>query len=333
MVRLERELSGLVAGVAVFVASAVASAQAPETGSGQTAGRVSAVFGPSAPLVSVSWDDDAAGQDPSPRLQTVSFDCAEDQCVSGSGMCAPSCGDDQTWVVVAPYLWAPAMKGTVGAGGNLANVDLTLSDLFDLIEDDLNGAVMGHVEVGKGPRGLIFDTLIMQVSPTEPGPLGGTVSIESNLTIFEVLGMYRVLDMNTGRQTLSRVKFDLLGGARYYQVQGGVTIIPVQGPTIVAEQSENWVDLVVGARGAVTIVDGLDAFLRADFAGFGIGTSSKLAWHLVAGVEYACGFCPGSSLLLGYKLLDIDESKYSGAQQFVFDVKLQGPFLALAFRF
>lgn len=325
MVHRKREWRGLVTGMALLVAGATAFGQSSE--SDRPSIRVPAVFTSENALVSL--DDDTA----SAELRLVSFDSAEDQCVAGSGMCAPSCGDEQTWVLVAPYLWAPAMKGTIGAGGNLANVDLTLSDLIDLIEDDLNGAVMGHVEVGKGRRGLIFDTMIMQVSPTEPGPLGGTINIESNLTIFEALGMYRALDLDTGRQTLSRVHVDLLGGARYYQVQGGVTIIPVMGPTIVAEQSENWVDIVIGARGGVTLMPGLDGFVRADFGGFGIGTSSKLAWNLIAGIEYACASCPGSSLVLGYRVLDIDESKNSGTQQFVFDVKMQGPFLALAFRF
>lgn len=254
------------------------------------------------------------------------------QFVQHSGAMPQSVADSQTWVVVAPYLWAPAVEGTVGALGTKQNVDLTLSELIDLIPD-LNGAFMGHVEVGKGPRGLIFDAMIMEVSPTEPGPLGGKVTVDSNTTILEFLGMYRVVDLGTSGENAPPVRVDVLGGVRYYDIETGLVIKPIVGPTLLIEQAENWVDLVVGTRGAVTLVQGLDAFLRADVGGFGIGTSSKLAWNLVVGVEYACASWPGSSLLLGYRVLDIDESKYSGVQHFVFDVKMQGPFLALGFRF
>ncbi len=280
--------------------------------------------------------DGLVGSNSPPRIISSDgghiHDGGDIQLVQHSGAIPQSVEDSQTWVVVAPYLWAPAVKGTVGALGTKQNVDLTLSELIDLIPD-LNGAFMGHVEVGKGPRGLIVDAMIMEVSPTERGPLGGKVTVESNTTILEFLGMYRVVDLGTSGDSAPPVRVDVLGGVRYYDVETGLTVKPLQGPTVAIEQAENWVDLVVGARGAVTLVQGLDAFLRADVGGFGIGTSSKLAWNLVTGVEYACAAWPGSSLLLGYKVLDIDESKYSGVQHFVFDVKLQGPFLALGFRF
>lgn len=262
-------------------------------------------------------------------IQAVNFECTESGCASynSCGTCEP------TWAVVAPYVWMPAMKGSVGANGNAQSVDYTLSDLFDDLSD-INGAAMGHVEVGKGRRGFIIDGMLMKLSPEEAGPLGGTINVEADLTILEAMGMYRLMDADTGRQNFSNVKFDLLGGARYYQVGAGLTLDPIIGPTISREQSESWVDLVIGGRTEVVVNDQIAGFLRADFGGFGIGTSSKLAWNLEAGVKYDCQMCPGSSLLLGYKILDIDEVKHPDTpQQFVFDVRLQGPFVALLFEF
>lgn len=245
---------------------------------------------------------------------------------SSSGSASP------TWALLAPYLWAPMMDGTVGANGNTANVNLSFSELIDLLPD-LNGAAMGHVEVGKGSRGLLLDALVLQVTPTERGPLGGTIDVETNLTVIEALGTLRVLGTAPGEGAPSDVAFDVLGGIRYYDVMGGVTIHPALGPVVSSEQTENWVDLVIGCRTAIALTDSLDGFVRGDIGGFGIGTSSRFAWNLTAGFEYACISHPGWSALLGYRIFDVDQVKYSGAERFVFDVRLHGPFMALAYRF
>ncbi|MBX3442238.1 MAG: hypothetical protein KF774_07505 [Planctomyces sp.] len=240
---------------------------------------------------------------------------------------------DQTWVLVAPYVWTPAMKGRIGARGVSAPIDMSLSDLYDILFDDLNGAVMGHIEVGKGNFGLIFDGMLMRVSPSQTGPLGGRLDFDISSTILESMAMARVVDVELDAATNARWSVDLLGGARYYQVQNGVRINPVNGPTVSADLSKEWVDLVIGARTAVTLVPGLDGFARTDFGGFGIGTSSQLAWNLITGVSWECQSHPGTSLVLGYRVLDINESQGSGDQQFRFDVTMQGPFAAFSFAF
>lgn len=238
----------------------------------------------------------------------------------------------ETWVLVAPYLWATATKGTVGARGQTAPVDVSLSDLVELIPD-LNGAFMGHVEVGRGSTGLIFDGLLMQLSPSERGPAGGKITLDVGTTILESLGMVRIVDLQTASPSDSRFVVDLLGGARYYQVQNGIRIDPLVGPTVRADMTKDWVDVVVGARTAMTLTTGLEGFVRGDIGGFGFGTSSTLAWNLTTGVEYACPALPGSSLILGYRVLDIDETQESRANRFVYDVTMHGPFTALAYRF
>jgi len=237
-----------------------------------------------------------------------------------------------TWVLVAPYVWATAQHGTIGARGRTVPIDLSLADLVDLIPD-LNGAAMGHVEIGKGKAGLIFDALLMQIDTSDRLPGGGRFNYETSSTILETLGMLRVVDVPNEEGAGSFVTVDLLGGARYYQVQNDLRITPVIGPTVQADMTKDWVDLVVGARTAVAITSELSGFLRADFAGFGVGTSSDLTWNLTTGAEYACSALPGSSLVLGYRILSIDETQKSGANRFVYDVTLQGPFTAIAFRF
>src|SRR5262245_36880535 len=70
-----------------------------------------------------------------------------------------------TWGLVAGYAWAPMMKGAVGANGFKTHVDVSFSDILKLIPD-LNGALMGHVEVGRGPGGVLIDALFLQIEPT-----------------------------------------------------------------------------------------------------------------------------------------------------------------------
>ncbi|HVJ67135.1 MAG TPA: hypothetical protein VM510_04065 [Caulifigura sp.] len=247
-------------------------------------------------------------------------------------MTPDTAADDKTWVLVAPYGWMPATRGTVGARGVTTKVDASLADVFESL-GDLNGAVMGHVEVGKNDWGLIFDGLLMRLSPEKNLPLGGKATVEISSTLLESMAMKRILDTTTDVPGMSRIRADLLAGARYYQVQSNLKINPVMGPTIQGDISKDWVDLVFGGRTSVTVADGLEGFLRADFGGFGIGTSSDLTWNLIAGGEYACPSCPGSSLVLGYRILDIKEKQGSGNDEFIYDVQMQGPFAAVAFRF
>lgn len=245
---------------------------------------------------------------------------------AGGGSASP------TWALVAPYVWAPMMDGTLGVNGNTANVNLSFSDLLDLVPD-LNGAAMGHVEVGRGPRGLILDALFLELSPTRRAPLGGKVTTSVEMTLIEMLGTLRLIGNAPGEGPRSDLTFDLLGGLRYYDVAGEITDRPVLGPNITRSQNENWVDLVIGGRADVALTQNLGGFVRGDVGGFGIGTSSKLTWNVQGGFEYACTNFPGWSGILGYRVLDIDEVKYSGAQRFIFNMRIHGPFVALNYRF
>ena len=53
--------------------------------------------------------------------------------------------------------------------------------------------------------------------------------------------------------------------------------------------------------------------------------------NLVAGVDYK--MTANSSLIAGYRQLDINKQSYSGTQPFDFNATLYGPFMALAFQF
>ena len=251
-------------------------------------------------------------------------------CPPGQGLNGPECATDHWWVV-APYVWIPGLKGQITTFGVTRNVSIDTSDILNHLHD-ANGALQLHLESGVDRVGIIVDTSVMRLSQTTT--LGaGTAKFYIQQTLLEVLGMYRLLETSAEGSSNQTTSVDLLAGGRYYNFTNGLTLTPFDPTLPVAPlgQSATWVDMVIGARGRTPLAAGLDGFFRADFGGFGIGTSSSLAWNLIAGLDWR----PSDhlSLLAGYRVLDIDESKGEGASRFAFDAKMQGPFVAFAFQY
>jgi len=234
-------------------------------------------------------------------------------------LCDP-CASDRPWVVFAPYGWIFGMHGQVGVGRLTAPVNVSVSDAFNAL-DDLKGALMLHVEGGYGEFGFIADLTYMRLAPS-----GDLLRVDSRSTLFEFLGLYRVID--TGRQP-GGVTFDLLGGFRYYrftnQINGNLTGL------FTAERTNQWCDLVVGARAGVQLTDDLGVFVRGDIGGFGIGDSSSQACNVITGFEYRCSEC--ASLIGGYRWLKIDREDGIGRDRSLIDATFSGPLVALALRY
>jgi hypothetical protein len=244
------------------------------------------------------------------------------------------------WVVVETYAWAFGMHGVVQAHGVAAPVDLSVRDAIDNVSDGKGAAVL-HVETGYGDVGLIADLEYLKV-----GPLDGFSRVESDATLVELLGMYRVCGSRC-RQAGSSY-FDVLAGARYYRfshtflvAQPDVAVdIPgspaftrifVPAPDVPADHSSSWIDWVVGARAGVQVLDGLGIFARADIGGFGIGNGSHRACNILTGIDYQC--CDCASLIAGYRWLKIDRSAGAGLDAFAMNVTLAGPFVGFGLRY
>ena len=190
------------------------------------------------------------------------------------------------------------------------------------IYHDLEGAAQLHVEGGYGPVGVIADLTYLDVQPAD-----GLVTADSRSTLFELLGLYRVV--GTGGRQAGAVTFDLLAGARYYRFRNSIGG-NVAG-LLSAERTGDWIDPVVGARAGAQVTDALGLFVRGDAGGFGIGQSSDRACNVLAGFEYRC--CECASLVGGYRWLRIDRESGIGRDRFLLDVTMAGPFVALAVRY
>jgi len=297
---MRKMLPYLAALPAILCLASVSAAQTPVVGTSPGAGLV-ALEVTGAPAASPA--PGAAVQAPQPA-----------EC-----LCDP-CASDRPWFVIAPYAWIFGMHGQLGVGPLTAPVNVSVSDAFNAL-DDLKGALMLHAEGGYGEFGFIAYLTYMRLAPS-----GDLLRVDSHSTLFEFLGLYRVVD--TGRRP-GGVTFDLLGGFRYYrftnQINGNVLGL------FTAERTSQWCDLVVGARAAVQLTDDLGVFIRGDIGGFGIGDSSSQACNVISGFEYRCSEC--ASLVGGYRWLSIERESGFGRDRSLIDATFSGPFVALALRY
>jgi opacity protein-like surface antigen len=233
-----------------------------------------------------------------------------------------------------PYLWAAGLKGDVQVGTlPLTSVDMKFTDILDV----LDFALMGAFEARKGRWGFLFDAMYMKLSDsatatrTGAGPIGATLTASADVkveqTMLAAAAAYRVSE--------GRSPVDVIGGLRYTKLDvsgdigaslfgGGPLGLGATG-TVARSGDKDWVDPYVGVRLQHPIADRWTLVGYADVGGFGVG--SDLTWQAAAGVNYA--YSKSVSLKFGYRYMSIDYDKGG----IVYDVTMQGPYLAVGIRF
>ena len=208
------------------------------------------------------------------------------------------------------YLWAVSMDGDMTVMGNTAPLKVEFKD----IASNLEALLTVHFEgMHKGRLGFLTDISYLNIGgqQTTPGP---TLDVDFTSVMVELAGVYRFsLDENA---------LDLIGGFRYYDVNAEIDVVGVP-PRI--DESQDWVDAMLGARYIWTIADKWSFMAKGDI-GFG---GSDLAWNLAGLFDYQ----PWKhvSLLFGYRYMSIDYDSGSGASLFRYDVKMHGPLLGVNF--
>ena len=76
-------------------------------------------------------------------------------------------------------------------------------------------------------------------------------------------------------------------------------------------------------------MDRLRFLARADIGGFDIG--SDLSWQLAGYLSFQAS--DATSIVVGYRLLDIEYDEGSGADRFELDAQLRGPVIGAIFTF
>jgi hypothetical protein len=225
---------------------------------------------------------------------------------------------------ITPYLWATSVRGTMAIGTPLGpiggGVDLS------------SGQILSNLKIGgmldyRGENdqwAIIADALYADISAkgSKPvGPLTLNVTGGEQLTVIETDYGYKV--------TPGILAF---GGLRYTNVSASVTANAtgtVVDATGSAGRSQNWVDPVIGISGEFPLSETWSLRVRGDIGGFNVG--AKFAWEGIAAVSWQAS--KSIQVLGGYKYLREEYENGSGTSYFRYDIAMQGPALAVAFRF
>ena len=205
----------------------------------------------------------------------------------------------------------------------------------ELIEDIV---IAGDIE-----RQIFFHTIDIPFEfETEiiiPEELTGDVSVNVDLMIAELFAGYELFSIpldnappNPYTQREATLKIVPYGGARYTYLKTELdayltaSVGSISASTFLeADDSESWIDPVIGLDIALLDFGRWNFGLRGDVGGFGLGDCSDFTWAFGGRATYQ--ITPNFSIWGGYFMLDYDYSSGSGADAFAFDGRFEGPVL------
>src|SRR5262245_22690767 len=221
---------------------------------------------------------------------------------------------------VAPYFWMARTKMNLDVGPVSRS---TTIDFVDLVPQ-LHMAFAAHAE-GTWQRWTGFlDLFYVSVGQSETQ---NAISVSTNLQelFFEFGATYRLGPVSLGQA--GKLTFEPLVGGRFMWVD-----VSLGAPNQKVSGNGSVIDPMVGGRITYHITDTLALWFRGDVAGFGISDNqSNLTYNLLGGVEWR--FHPRASALVGWRYMNIDLEKGSGARTFNADIEMNGPFLGLNVHF
>jgi hypothetical protein len=215
-----------------------------------------------------------------------------------------------TWrFTFTPHLWASGLKGTVGFGSAVGQVDLSFGDIlasFDI-------GVMGLFEARRYPWVIRTDLFYVSLSDQQATRVGGgTLEIGQDEFMLQPELGYTILNRPWGG-------IDGLIGVRYWDLKVNLAVQPQE---VTGEQ--DWIDGTVGAAVRYLPAERWRLFAKAD-AGTG---GSDFTWQALGGAGYDVGRC--CTLIAAYRYLAVDYEKDGGL---VYDVHLDGPAVGVTLRF
>jgi len=217
------------------------------------------------------------------------------------------------------YGWFPTITGAQEGRDGRPIVDLDAEDILKA----LDFGFMGTAEVRNGKFGLLLDVVYVDLSqdgnglfPQRPNAL--RTKVETKLTMFTLASAYRAYDAG---QTF----VDIYAGARWYDVD---LTFDVRNDRFQfsRDASVDWVDPIVGVRGAIPLSERWTLSGFADIGGF--DGSSDLSWEVYGGANYA--FAERWAATIGYRYMSI---LYEASERATLDIEVQGPVLGITYKF
>jgi hypothetical protein len=222
--------------------------------------------------------------------------------VPGAGLPpqTPSDPSSQGWhFSVSPYLWLPALHGTIGARRVETSVSASFSDIFS----NFSFALMGAFDPRYNRIVMPLDFMWIRLTNDKASPfniLASSANIRVNMDILTQKIGYRVVDAE-------KFKVDALAGFRYWHAGTTVNLNSTILPVTRFYSSTDWVDGVGGARVQVMLLPKLSLTIAGDAGGGGASSDYQVVglvgWKLKkfilqAGYRYlTVNYRPGSTVL------------------------------------
>lgn len=225
------------------------------------------------------------------------------------------------WHIYWPtYLWAVGSNGTARTLPPLpeAEVDVSFSDSLEALKD-LEAGLITTVYAHNDRLLLMADVNWIRLSPIQDVDLAGTPAelkfFSETLTLMGAVG-YRLVDENG-------LIVDAYIGARYWYMDNSAEIKPEILPVNHVEETQSWVDGVVGGQVRADFTDRV--FVNAiGFAGTG---GSKFYGDAYGGIGYQ--FSEKWDAFVGYRAMHVEREN----GDFSYDVTQHGPLLGVAVKF
>jgi hypothetical protein len=235
---------------------------------------------------------------------------------SKAGSASPQTTPTDGWQFqLTPYLWIASISGRAGIGNLITDTSTSVTDS----NVELNFGFMGTFEARKNKFIILTDLQYSDLATEKgnPGPLFSSTRASFKTFILDPEVGYRLLDNEKGAFV------DVLGGLRYWHLNGHIAFRPGILAAAEASRSRSWVDGVVGLRGRAALSQRWFVTGKADLGGGG----SKFTYQLFGGVGVMVH--KKVALIGGYRDLNVNYDK----DGFLFDMSLHGPVFGVGFKF
>jgi hypothetical protein len=221
-------------------------------------------------------------------------------------------------VQLTPYLWMIGIEGDLATLSGVPSVEVDWS--FADVLDNLDFAFASFLEARHGAFSVLTELSYLR--------LGGEADLRGALLddVTLTTGVLFVTGFTTYEALVGRGwQLDALAGARVWHARTELDLGPGLLPGRRSDESEAWVDPLVGARIRIDLGRGVSATGLADVGGFDIG--SAVTWEMMATVDFR--FNERILGHAGYRHMRVD---YQDGD-FLYDVELSGPIVAATFQF
>lgn len=230
----------------------------------------------------------------------------------------PAVAHSSDWTFsITPYVWLP---GTTTSIDTRFGTITSKSDGGDVLSN-LDFAFMGTMEARRDRWGIIGDLLYVDLSSSEPTPLGRLYSnadVGIKMTALSGYVGYRAYED-------PKTTVDVLGGFRAFSAKLDLSLDAGRLPSESRNFDESWVQPVIGARMGYRFSDQWSAAMVMDVGGF--EPDNNLSWQALATVNYDIN--PSWTVRGGWRYMDI-EKEIDGRD---IAVELNGPILGVEYKF